>query len=220
MDDPISSPVFEIVEPLSAAEFTYFARARFWSNDEATCLALGVDPRCKEPAQRAFKLATGDKKRQLLRFIYDHARLKALLDRHFLQHDERNRTPRFWIDWLSQMKLPCPDVLVAAVAEYGGPAIDWKQRAERAVADLEAANQRIGELEKAIVDGTLKRETMLRVIVGIALEQYHYEPTKGRNTAAKQISEDLALHGISVTDDTIRKFLNEGAELLPPVDET
>ena len=223
MEDSTSNPSIEIVQPLYAADLTYYARARYWLNDEAVCLSLGVDPRSVERAKREFESSHSGRQRQLAPFFRVRSQMSELVTRYFHDSLARNRPPRFWIDWLREMKLPCPSELVEAVETYGGPVVDWKQRAEQAENELEASRQRIADLEKVIVDTSLnqsgttrQRETLLRVLVGIALEQYGYDPKKARNSAPKQISDDLALHGLSVSDDTIRKYLNEASELLSP----
>lgn len=223
MEDSISNPEFEILQPLCAADFSYYARARYWLNDEAVCLSLGVDPRSIEPAKREFESSYSGRQKGLAAFFRVRSKLTELIARYFHDSFARDRPPRFWIDWLREMRLPCPDALVEAVEIYGGPVIDWKQRAEQAEAELESSRLRVADLEKAIVDNSLnqtgttrQRETLLRVLVGIALEQYGYDPKKARNSAPKQISDDLALHGLSVSDDTIRKYLNEASELLSP----
>jgi len=221
MEDSISNPEFEIVRPLYDADLAYYARARFWLNEEAVCLSLGVDPRSLQKAKREFESTHTGRQRQLAPFFRARSQLSDLVERYFHDHSARNRPPRFWIDWLREMRLPCPIELVEAVETYGGPVVDWKQRAEQAEAELETSLLRVADLEKAIVDNsvnqtgtTRQRETLLRVLIGIALEQYGYDPKKARNSAPKQISDDLALHGLSVSDDTIRKYLNEASELL------
>lgn len=63
-----------------------------------------------------------------------------------------------------------------------------------------------------------ERQTMLKLIIGMAIDAYDYDPTCSRNplTGGKNtgLSEKLALRGISITDDTIRKYLNEAKNLL------
>lgn len=222
MEDSISKTSIEIVQPLYAADFTYYARARYWLNDEAVCLSLGVDPRSIEKAKREFESSYSGRQRQVAPFFRARSQLSELVMRYFHDSFARDRPPRFWIDWLRDMSLPCPAELVEAVETYGGPVIDWKQKAEQAEAELITSRLRVADLEKAIVDNsvnrtgtTRQRETLLRILIGIAVEQYGYDPKKGRNSAPKQISDDLALHGISLSDDTIRKYLNEASDLLP-----
>lgn len=56
-----------------------------------------------------------------------------------------------------------------------------------------------------------ERNKMLAVLLVMAMDKYGYDPKK-RNSAARKISEAAQLRGISVTDDTIKKYLNEAFE--------
>jgi hypothetical protein len=56
-----------------------------------------------------------------------------------------------------------------------------------------------------------ERQTAYKLILGLALEGYRYDPKAGRSTTAKEIAGDLAKWGISITDDTVRKWLTEAA---------
>lgn len=66
---------------------------------------------------------------------------------------------------------------------------------------------------------TRERETVCKIIVGMAVDGYGYDPKASKTSAAKEISDYLLRRGIPVTDDTIRKWLKEGTEYLPPVTE-
>ena len=62
-----------------------------------------------------------------------------------------------------------------------------------------------------------ERNTMLKLIIGMAIDAYGYDKNSTRNssTGAKNgISAKLQRHGITINDDTIRKYLNEAKELL------
>jgi hypothetical protein len=222
MHDPTQFPKIDIVRPLRAADFRYHARLRSWTNAQTAALCLGVDPRSLEtvnlengPELRPSQMHIGD-------FIRARAEVSKILDSHFHPRIDRHHPPAFWANWLSDMKLPCPQELAEAVEEFAGASIDWKARAMDAEGQIEEHKTRIAELEKTIVDNainssgaTRQHDTLLRILIGIAVEQYGYDPRKARNAAASQISSDLQLHGISVSDDTIRKYLSAGSELLP-----
>jgi len=62
---------------------------------------------------------------------------------------------------------------------------------------------------------TTERETLLKIIAGLAIAAYRYDPKKGKNEAIKEIQEDLSKLGVSMSDDTIRKKIQEGIELIP-----
>ena len=62
-----------------------------------------------------------------------------------------------------------------------------------------------------------EKNTMLKIIIGMAIDAYGYDPKSNRNQATGEkngISAKLKTHDINVTDDTIRKYLTEAKELL------
>lgn len=59
--------------------------------------------------------------------------------------------------------------------------------------------------------GTRERDTLLKLLIGMALEAYRHDPAAARSPTSAEISSDLAKHGLSVSDDTIRKYLKEAA---------
>jgi hypothetical protein len=83
--------------------------------------------------------------------------------------------------------------------------------------DLEAfetlLNTQSSQPEKAL--SSRERTTALKLIIGMAVKGYSYNPNTSRSPTAQEISDDLAMLGISVDPDTVRKWLREAAELLP-----
>ena len=63
---------------------------------------------------------------------------------------------------------------------------------------------------------TRERESLLKMVIGMAIKGYGHDPKAVRGPTAKEISGDLALHGIPLDEDTVRKYLAEARELLPP----
>lgn len=61
-----------------------------------------------------------------------------------------------------------------------------------------------------------ERETASKIITGIAIAAYRLDPKAKRSDVVPEIVGDLERLGISVSDETIRKFLKIGIELLPP----
>jgi hypothetical protein len=63
---------------------------------------------------------------------------------------------------------------------------------------------------------TLERSTLLKMIIGMAVGGYGYQPNAARSNVPADIAGDLAKNGIELTDDTVRKWLNKAAsEVLP-----
>lgn len=62
---------------------------------------------------------------------------------------------------------------------------------------------------------TRERETLLKMIIGMAVDGYGFDPNAGRSSLAKELSEIFTSQGIPITDDTIRKWLQEASQLFP-----
>lgn len=63
--------------------------------------------------------------------------------------------------------------------------------------------------------GTKERESLYKLIIGMAVTGYGYDPKSKKNIAIKEIHNDLALCGIALDEDTIRKWLGKASEILP-----
>ena len=62
---------------------------------------------------------------------------------------------------------------------------------------------------------TKERESLLTLIASMSVSQYDFDPRQLRNAATKYIWEDLQSLGLSMDEDTVRKYLKQGAELIP-----
>lgn len=56
---------------------------------------------------------------------------------------------------------------------------------------------------------TRERSTLLKLVLGMAIEGYRYAPDAARSEAPGEIAGDLQKHGLDVSDDTVRKYLKE-----------
>lgn len=61
-----------------------------------------------------------------------------------------------------------------------------------------------------------ERTTLLKLIIGMARDGYGYDPAATRSPFPKELEGILDRLGIPVSDDTIRKWLKEAADMLPP----
>jgi len=60
-----------------------------------------------------------------------------------------------------------------------------------------------------------ERDSLLKLVISMAMKGYGYDPNAKKNTTVSDISADLAQSGLPLGDDTIRKYLKQGKELLP-----
>jgi hypothetical protein len=61
----------------------------------------------------------------------------------------------------------------------------------------------------------VEREGMLKVIFALAVRGYRYDPNTPRGDAVPEIVSDLALEGLQLSDDTVRRYLAAACDLLP-----
>lgn len=61
-----------------------------------------------------------------------------------------------------------------------------------------------------------ERNTLLKILIGVAKSKYGHRTDGMRSRAPGEMAADLDRQGISVTDETIRKYLSEAVEHLPP----
>lgn len=86
---------------------------------------------------------------------------------------------------------------------------------------IEQLTKRIAELEAEPVEasnkslGAKERDSLLKLVIGMAMDGYGYDPKAARSPIAKELSNHLALAGLPLDEDTVRKYLNEAKELLP-----
>lgn len=80
---------------------------------------------------------------------------------------------------------------------------------------------RIAELESKREADTSQRldlrirETLLTLIIGLAVGGYGYDPKAKKSNMVTQFLNDLDRLGLSISDETVRKYLKEAANLLP-----
>lgn len=95
---------------------------------------------------------------------------------------------------------------------------------EKLVEDLQAEKMaswrsgfQVAESHKSPVKPlhTKERETLLRMIIGMATDGYGFNPKLPRSPIPKEIADLLTAKGLPLDPDTVRKWLKEAADLLP-----
>ena len=80
------------------------------------------------------------------------------------------------------------------------------------IRDLEGQNSKNPKPQKPELTSR-ERESLLQLLIGMAIKGYVYDPNASRTNTAKEIANDLQLAGLSLDEDTIRKYLNEAKAL-------
>jgi hypothetical protein len=213
--------------PSVAADFNYWAKAAYWTLDEATALSFGRSPASvnwkaieKYTAISSFAAAYALRRDLILRAtavgqLYDYS------------------LPGFFLAWSKQHQLDFPAELEAAVLAHGQQVRDWKTEYSEAIkvaehwkrlyedtnATLASATQALEEradrtpAEKPL--GSRERDSLLKLVIGMAVAGYKFDPDAAKNQATAEIASDLERLGMSMHSDTVRKWLGEAAIHLP-----
>ena len=92
--------------------------------------------------------------------------------------------------------------------------------AQRATNEAEAAIETTELPSNETSSGkTRERDSLLKLVIGMAIKKYHYKPELGKNSATTNIANDLEELGIGLDQDTVRKYLNEAKGQLPDFDK-
>lgn len=83
----------------------------------------------------------------------------------------------------------------------------------------ESANPRKVSLGQVRLDlRTLERASLLKMVIGMAVAGFGYNPSDRRSAVIPEIGESIRRCGMNLDDDTVRKWLYEGAESQLPLD--
>ncbi len=202
------------------ADFRFWAKMTYWTVKDASALLIGLNP------QKA--------KRDILDFNHFapySARFYSLQDLANRAYENKQLTwpltPARWVEWAKRMDIAVdPELESESLKWDAANSVSASVEAAR-IKDLEAklalatkeiheCKDRDAKVEKAL--GTRERETVLKIIIAMAVKGYSYDPKTQRSDKIKDIENDTDACGVRVTDDTIRRYLREAAALLPPTE--
>jgi hypothetical protein len=220
-------------QPHAAADFVHWSKMAHWTLDEAVALSFGKAPEVVNWEQVRKYL-------QLSPFAVEYMRRREIAVRAASWKQLYDPVlPTIFLAWAKRIEIEVPAALVEAVAKRDRIA-DWKSMYDELVATYEEREKvwqdaletreglttslqlRITELEAQRVNespekslGTRERDTLLKIVIGMAREGYKYDPKSSRSNIPQEIADDLAKHGIPLDVDTVRKWLRQAAEFLP-----
>ncbi len=212
----------------ASADFEYWAKAAYWTIDEAIALSFGRDPnRVSWKNISPLTSVSG--------FAGEFAARRVLARRAVSMGQlAESNIPGFFVAWAERMKVEIAPGLKEALTDLGIQIADWKTLFEHEKTRAEEYRKLAAQLsvekdmtESAVKAGlakptdrsksasALERNSLLKLVIGMAVKGYAYDPIAPRSKTASEIAGDLRLLGLAIDDDTIRKYLKEGAELLP-----
>jgi hypothetical protein len=229
-------------QPTADANLTHWARMDFWTLEEALALSFGKAPEVvtadRMKALSAYSPFVVEYRRRA-----EVAR-RAVIAQQMWESVQ----PAIFLRWAERKGMNPPAAVVEAVEAAGGVLFDWRDGYERLKASsektIEAKDATIAAREGQIAAyqgqiqalqasaqaapkqappaepalRTRERDSLLRLIIGMAIKGYSYDPKAGRSPVPNEIAGDLELLGIGLDPDTVRKYLNDAKQLLPRLD--
>lgn len=96
---------------------------------------------------------------------------------------------------------------------------DAAHRAEVQVLHQSLANARQAPKQKAAGAVARERASMLKLVAGLVAACYGSGPARKRRELTAEVASDLAKAGVPLDVDTVRKYLKEAADVLPPAED-
>lgn len=232
-------------QPHANADYNHWSRASHWSLDEAIALSFGKAPevvkwKFLEPlrSQSPFAFQYG----RLLDLAERAKAWEKLFDPvlpgifiawareneiQFPQELEdavraRGNNVASWKTHYDEMKRMYDELLVAArKARSDAEEVVRQISAQRddALHRLQLAEQKAASSDLDVVArpfSTRERDSLLKLIIGMAAGWYGYDPSAKKSDKVSEIAADLERAGVALDVDTVRKWLKAAAELLPP----
>lgn len=238
-------------QPACIARYDYWARAAFWTVEEAVALTLGRDP--SRVNWQAFVARDATQTSLATSYVLLHELIQRWVQAGLLSS---TLNPIDYLEWCRRVQFNPPQELVERIEALGNCVIDWRSEFTRLSAEhqevvrngwawhdayqaeseahtatrlqltlagdyfsemleeLDAARAEAAEA-KGVKLGTRERDSLHRLLIGIAVAGYGYDPKAAKSPIPAQISSDLQNLGIEMTDDTVRKYLKAATALLP-----
>ena len=68
--------------------------------------------------------------------------------------------------------------------------------------------------------GTTERTYLLRLVIGMAIDGYGYDPQAKKSDVPKVVADAISARGMDMTDDTVRKYLKEAVTKVLPAKQS
>lgn len=174
------------------ADFEHWLRMKWWDLAQATALSIGFEPRHEITFD-----PLGMKVHHPARSFYEKRR--DLIRNNFQTQHGCFIHPIKFCEWAVSSKLPVHiDLLEAANVIL-----------ETKFALPDRRTRRTNKLENR------ERVALLKLVIGMAVKGYSFDPSAKRSRTPQEICDDLALLGLTLDVKTIRKYLAEGTRLIP-----
>ena len=176
----------------------FWANLSRWTLEEAVALTINRDPKKFIDPAVGKGLLEKDPKVEHYHYVQEH--IKRSVQAGELTDPVQ---PGVYVAWAQKRDLNFPEALAKLV-----PAA----QADNQNAPAKPARKPADKNQTALMR---ERNTLLKLFFCAAVDGYGYDPKAERSPTAKEMESAFERLGIRISDDTIRKYLNEAKEHLP-----
>lgn len=210
-------------------DYEHWSRLAFWTLEETISLCCDIEPGFTEEklnidfikldrlirrAAETGVFAVPVKPAEFTLWVTaNRIAFPADLQRHVLTRSDS------WVDWKAEARRykETAEQAVEGFEHYRASARAAQSRVvylEEELHHLRRGEQKARYAESAPVISPKSFKSLLRLVGGMAVAIYNFDPTESRSDVVSQIQSDLDLKGINMDADTIRKWVREGAKLI------
>jgi len=198
----------------TAETYDFYAKLEYWEDAEVVALLLGRNPKVLIPTRVRARQPYAE-------ILRRYSEVSELLMRAKATRHLRLLKPGYVLGWARKIGLDVPQELEEAIVGYGRDIID---PADKLAGRQPFRKAKSTALARARTDtekplGTKESESLLKLVIGMAVGGYRYDPKMQRNATTKDIADDLEEAGVALDRDTILKWLREAGELLPSTND-
>lgn len=197
-------------------DFEFYARAALWEIEEAAALFVGRNP-------KTFNSSTIGSFRAIPNSASTFKSYLDLLERACsIRQLNRSDRPGKFLGWAESVGIDVPAELKELVLKYNHLIVappNLYPRSEPDNSNVGAQTPKVSsEIAASTTEKDLKqreRTSLLKLVIGMAIGGYAFDPTAKRSDTVPDIRNDLERCGLSLDEQTIRRYLREGVEMLP-----
>ena len=192
-----------IEEAFGTAQFQHWASLPHWTVEETVQLTLGLEP--------GYALRDGSDYHRNPDMALALARRRIVVARSVQAGTLPDPiTPSALVDWAKLWSVDVHPDLIAAVI-----AVKAHRTAIEVIPPVPSSEKEGAEpVEETPPLASRERQTYQRILIGMAVRGYCYDPSSSRSEKPKEIASDIRSLDLEMSDETVRKKLRVSAELL------
>ncbi|MCD8498105.1 MAG: hypothetical protein LRZ85_08545 [Alphaproteobacteria bacterium] len=204
------------------ADCDHWSRMPYWSLDEAIALSFGKDPEVVFLGRMKGIMS------YLSPFVNSYRKLHEVAGRAVSVGELTDPVkPADFIAWAERNNVPIParmkEILASRAPVTSAP--DWRklyeelsEKSKTSIEDLQAQVDALAAaLEESQADKLESRErtTIHKILLGAIIKGYGYDPNAKKSPAIPDLVHDIELLGLSVDQDTVRRWIKNALPFLP-----